>query len=313
MSNLKMQSKKLDLSRTKGAVDSSMLNKTHVVCVGVGGANQLVENLVRTGVGRVSIIDFDTVDSPNLSVQGWYQSDLGKLKVEALKSRCLDINPQVKINAVAEDFMEMNSTERECLIATADIVLMMTDNFYVQAVGNLLVLKHKKPAVFANIYQYARAGEITFSIPGVTPACHRCCVSPRYDAYLKEGFVNNVSSTGSTMFPTQYTNSALGLIILSILHANCDSEDIEFSGIFDHNWEFNLLQFRMSPKFNLNFDENNKESYFLDSCWQQIEPEIPPKYAACPDCGGQGDLLNIDGINFDCQIATLSKLYSKNN
>ncbi|MBP6301873.1 MAG: ThiF family adenylyltransferase [Bacteroidia bacterium] len=279
-------------SRLKGSVDYDLLRKSQVTCVGVGGANGICESLVRSGLGSIVLIDFDTVDENNIVTQGYYRNDIGKLKVDVLKERLLNINPRLKIQTVAKDFLKLSESEESTYIGQADLLLMMTDNFHAQAHGNIMGLKYQVPSVFAITYAKARCSEITFTIPGVTPACHRCAVSSRYDEYLNKGYENDVTSTGSTNFHTQYLNSSIGLLSLAILHH--ETLGFEFSGWFGKKWERNLIQLRTSPFYESNLFartfEGNERVYSFDSIWQKIEPEAPPKYKQCPDCGGQGDL-----------------------
>lgn len=282
-------------ARLEGAVDYEMMRKTKVICVGVGGANGICESLVRSGLGSITLIDFDKVDENNLVTQGYYISEIGKLKVEALAERLLNINPKLKVRTIAKDFLKLTDSEQKEIFSDAGLLLMMTDSFYAQAHGNIMGLKYQVPAVFATMYNKARGSEITFTIPGITPACHRCAVSSRYNAYLSEGFVNNVTSTGSTNFHTQYLNSVIGLLSLAILHHA--TEGFEFSRWFGDRWEKNLIQLRMSPfyegkLFAKTFNGIEKVHCF-DSVWQKITPDAPPEYAECPDCGGLGDLSKV--------------------
>jgi hypothetical protein len=269
-----------------------MLRKSQVVCVGVGGANGICESMVRSGLGSIVLVDFDKVDENNLVTQGYYRNDIGRLKVDALKERLLNINPKLKVKVFAEDFTKMAEADKETYVGQADLLLMMTDDFYAQAHGNIVGLKYQVPTVFAMTYEKARCSEITFTIPGVTPGCHRCAVSARYDYYLNKGYQNDVNSTGSTNFHTQYLNASIGLLSLAILHR--DTKGYEFSGWFGEMWDRNLIQLRTSPFYESKLFENTfagiERTFNFDSIWQKIEPESPPKYARCPDCGGQGDL-----------------------
>ncbi len=279
-------------SRLVGSVNSDLLQKSRVVCVGVGGANGICESMVRSGLGSIVLVDFDTVDENNLVTQGYYINDIGKLKVDALKERLLNINPKLNVRTVTKDFLKLTEAEEELYIGQADLLLMMTDSFQAQARGNIMGLKYQVPTVFAIMYEKARCSEITFTIPGVTPACHRCAVSPRYKEYLENGYENNITSTGSTNFHTQYLNASIGLLSLAILHRK--TKGYEFSGWFGDKWERNLIQLRTSPfygsKLFARTFEGNERVFCFDSVWQKIEPETPPKYERCPDCGGQGDL-----------------------
>lgn len=289
-----LDSSRMNPARLNGAVDVSFMASQHIVCIGIGGASGLCENLVRSGLGKLTAVDFDTVDAVNLCTQGFYTDDIGLPKVDALGKRLKNINPDLEYHAVQANFLTMSDSEIEALIAGADLLMMMTDDFHAQAKGNKVALHHQIPALFAIMYEKARCAEITFSIPGVTPGCHRCAVSSRYDAY-KEGYVNNVTATGSTIFHTYYLNSCLGFISLAILHRNV--QDTEFSNWFGNNWDRNLIQLRMHPEYGKTYNSLFERTFrdkplvvSFDSVWQKVEPEAPPKYAACPDCGGTGDL-----------------------
>lgn len=50
---------KFNPSKLEGAVDYKLLQDSHVVCVGIGGANSICEYLTRTGLGKLTTIDFD--------------------------------------------------------------------------------------------------------------------------------------------------------------------------------------------------------------------------------------------------------------
>ena len=84
--------------RTLMAVEQERYNRLvnrHIVLVGVGGVGGAVfECLVRFGVKKITIIDFDTVDETNLNRQIISTTDtVGKIKVDVAKARGLAINP----------------------------------------------------------------------------------------------------------------------------------------------------------------------------------------------------------------------------
>lgn len=65
-------------------------------CGSVGST--LAENLARCGVTKMTLWDFDTVETHNIVNQMFRQQDVGKLKVEALRDILMDINPEIKDN-----------------------------------------------------------------------------------------------------------------------------------------------------------------------------------------------------------------------
>ncbi len=85
-----------------GAEAMETLRRSHVAVFGLGGVGSYaVEALARSGVGRLTLIDHDTVGESNLNRQlGALHSTLGQPKAEALRARVLDINPAIQAEAV---------------------------------------------------------------------------------------------------------------------------------------------------------------------------------------------------------------------
>ena len=77
------------------------LNGARVLVIGVGGVGGYVcEALCRGGVGRIDIIDKDTVDITNINRQIIATTEtVGRPKVEVMRERMLSINPDVQVNA----------------------------------------------------------------------------------------------------------------------------------------------------------------------------------------------------------------------
>lgn len=102
--------------RTAGLVGDAAvrkLNRSSVAVFGVGGVGgYVVEALVRSGVGRVDIYDNDTVAESNINRQIIATSStVGQNKVDVMKKRALDINPDVTVNAYKMFFMPDNSDD----------------------------------------------------------------------------------------------------------------------------------------------------------------------------------------------------------
>lgn len=100
--------------RTELLIGKENLNKlqhSHVIVFGVGGVGGFaIEALVRSGIGEISIVDFDTVDLTNLNRQIIAtQNSIGKLKTSVMKDRLLSINPNVIVHEFPEKFSMENS------------------------------------------------------------------------------------------------------------------------------------------------------------------------------------------------------------
>lgn len=83
-----------------GTVALEKLKKSHIAVFGVGGVGgYVVEALVRSGIGEITLIDNDTVKPSNINRQLIAaHSTLDLKKTEAYKERIKDINPEIKVN-----------------------------------------------------------------------------------------------------------------------------------------------------------------------------------------------------------------------
>lgn len=91
-------------SRTEillGTEAMDRLQKARVAVFGIGGVGgHVVEGLARSGIGALELIDHDTVSLTNLNRQiVALHSTVGKYKVDVMKERVLDINPEIKVKA----------------------------------------------------------------------------------------------------------------------------------------------------------------------------------------------------------------------
>jgi len=80
------------------------LNNADVLVVGLGGVGSFAaEFLARAGVGKMTIVDGDTVDITNINRQlPALHSTIGKHKVEVVAERLLDINPKLELVKINE-------------------------------------------------------------------------------------------------------------------------------------------------------------------------------------------------------------------
>ena len=108
-------------SRTElliGAESLKKLAKAKIIVYGIGGVGSfVVEGLVRAGVGHIIIVDNDVISPSNLNRQIHATiPNIGRLKVDCMKERILDINP----NVVVETYVPKNiQLEEENLIDTS--------------------------------------------------------------------------------------------------------------------------------------------------------------------------------------------------
>lgn len=94
------------IQRIYGAQALALFARSHVCIVGIGGVGSWVaETLARTGFARFTLIDLDEVAESNINRQiHALSSTIGQSKIDVMKQRILDINPDAQINCI-EDFV----------------------------------------------------------------------------------------------------------------------------------------------------------------------------------------------------------------
>ncbi len=92
------------------------LKNSNVIVFGVGGVGSFAaEAIARAGVGNLTIVDFDDIDITNINRQlPALHSTVGKYKVEVMKERILDINPNINIKAVRDVYNKDTSEQILC-------------------------------------------------------------------------------------------------------------------------------------------------------------------------------------------------------
>lgn len=88
----------MDLSKSYDFFKPEMLtSRVHIIGCGAIGST-VAENLVRFGITNITLYDFDKVEAHNIANQMFRQTDIGKLKVEAIADYLCEINPDCKEN-----------------------------------------------------------------------------------------------------------------------------------------------------------------------------------------------------------------------
>lgn len=153
-----------------GQAGQERLRAASVLLVGAGGlGSPLALYLTAAGVGRIGIVEFDTVDATNLHRQLLYgTADLGRPKLEAASARLRDLNPFVEI--VPHDTRLAPENARS-IIRGYDLVADGTDNFATRYLVNDAAVLENVPVVYGSINRFE--GQVTvFGAPA--GPCYRC-------------------------------------------------------------------------------------------------------------------------------------------
>jgi adenylyltransferase/sulfurtransferase len=143
-----------------------------IAVIGCGAlGTTIANNLVRTGIGYIRVVDRDIVELNNLQRQNIFnENDIGSSKAEVIAERLRKINSEVRIEPIADD---VNYENVERIIENMDVIVDGTDNMLVRFLINDACVKHDIPWIYGGaIETYGMTMNI---IPHETP-CFRCLV-----------------------------------------------------------------------------------------------------------------------------------------
>lgn len=146
---------------------------TTVLVVGAGGLGApVIQYLAAAGIGAISIVDHDTVEATNLNRQVIHDTaSIGASKAENARRAALRLNPELKIDAVAERFTAENAAK---LTAGVDIIADCTDSPVARYAINLAARQQQRPLVFGGAVRME--GQVTSFRSGIDAAspCFAC-------------------------------------------------------------------------------------------------------------------------------------------
>jgi molybdopterin/thiamine biosynthesis adenylyltransferase/rhodanese-related sulfurtransferase len=146
------------------------LKAASILLIGTGGlGSPLALYLAAAGIGRIGLVDYDTVDETNLQRQVIHgQSSVGHLKVDSAKQRMLDINPYLQVDVYNVPLTSDNALE---LFAPYDVIIDGTDNFPTRYLVNDACVKLGKPNVYGSIFRFEGQLSVFYAKEG---PCYRC-------------------------------------------------------------------------------------------------------------------------------------------
>ncbi len=138
--------------------------------VGAGGlGGPALLGLGAAGVGRLTLLDDDTVETSNLSRQPLFgEADLGSRKAEAAARRLARLYPRLRVESLDRRFEAASAPE---LVRAADVVVDGSDNFPTRFLANDAALAAGRPLVHGAILRYT--AQLLTVVPGQT-GCLRC-------------------------------------------------------------------------------------------------------------------------------------------
>ncbi len=160
-----------------GVAGQEKLKKARILVVGAGGLGcPVLQYLTAAGIGKICIMEFDTVDETNLQRQVLYGSDdVGKLKSIIAKNRLEHLNLLGKTEIINLRLEAGNATDT---IKDFDLVVDATDNLETRYIINDSCVILNKPMVHGSIFRYEAVVSVFNYQGGPT---YRCFNPPSKD------------------------------------------------------------------------------------------------------------------------------------
>jgi adenylyltransferase/sulfurtransferase len=154
-----------------GMAGQRKIRNTSVLCVGAGGlGSPIAMYLAAAGIGKIGIVDFDTVDVSNLQRQILHSdADVGRPKAESARESIKALNPHVDVELHTVRISSENALD---LVRPYDIVVDGTDNFPTRYLTNDACVLLKKPNVYGSIFRFE--GQASVFAPHLGGPCYRC-------------------------------------------------------------------------------------------------------------------------------------------
>lgn len=153
-----------------GRAGQERLKSASVLMVGLGGLGApLGLYLAAAGVGRIGLVDADTIEESNLQRQVLFDaSAVGRQKIEVTAERLRSLNPHVELDLFPARLTSHNALE---VFEPYDVVADGTDNFATRYLINDACVLLGKPNVYGSIFRFE--GQVSvFGLPG--GPCYRC-------------------------------------------------------------------------------------------------------------------------------------------
>jgi adenylyltransferase/sulfurtransferase len=146
------------------------LKASSALIIGTGGLGSPVAlYLAAAGVGHIGLVDYDVVDQSNLQRQIVHGTGMvGRLKVESARTRLLDLNPAIQVDAFNEPFTSANAMK---IAEDFDVIIDGTDNFPTRYLINDLCVLTGKPNIYGAIYRFEGQASVFYASEG---PCYRC-------------------------------------------------------------------------------------------------------------------------------------------
>lgn len=290
-------------ARSAGLLSEEMRDRS-VLLIGAGSVgSDLAEGLIRSGVGRLTILDPDSVDPHNLGRSRFDEADVGTSKAEALASRLRRISRHARIDPIVGSTADLPLRELARLTREADVVVAATDDSAAQSLADRLARRENRPAVFVGLYARAAGGEVIVTREGLP--CWLCAtggvrtLDTAETARRTDYGTGRLAAEPGLVTDIQFVSAAATRIVLGLLDrdgaATSGPADTDRAGVFLEralNNGQSYVVFSMRPEYWI-FPSALRDAagqHALQSLWMRVEAR-----SDCAVCGTN----RTDPLDFD--------------
>lgn len=239
-----------------GLKGQNLLSKLSVGIIGVGGTgSSIAEQLVREGVRQFIVVDHDNLEKSNITrVYGSTLNDIGKNKVDIVEENIKKINPDAKVQKIAEDVISQKTLSS---LKNCDIIFSCTDRHAPRSVLIELSYQFFIPVIDVGVGLDSKDGKILggtirATLLAPTLPCLFCTGILNSETILAESLSKeDYESRKEEGYVTRLANDVPSVIIFTNMASNFGlllMKDILFS-IFDFDATtiiFDLKEFKTS-------------------------------------------------------------------
>ncbi len=192
------------------------LAQSHAVIFGLGGlGSPAALYLASAGIGKLTLIDFDTVDDSNLQRQIVHrENNIGQSKVASAKANLQALNQYIQIETIAEKLDDQATLKQ---IQSASVVLDCTDNFDSRFQLNQYCFEAKKPLISGAAIRWE--GQLsTYDFRTDTTPCYQCLYpksSNQPETCAQNGVLSPIVGIIGSMQATEAIKALLNLPTLT--------------------------------------------------------------------------------------------------
>ena len=156
--------------------DQNKISNATIMIIGAGATgNELVKNLVLTGIGKIILIDYDIIEKSNLNrciLFNMEHAIENKYKVDIVKAACQNLNPNVEIIALKQHLNNINKN----LYKQSNVVCSCLDNIEARLQANNYAYYYGIPFIDSGIDEFFGSVQAVYS--GVKDAaCLQCAIT----------------------------------------------------------------------------------------------------------------------------------------